>query len=293
MFIYDFKTKVQILEGWSDDKKYCVTTDDDKKYLLRISKIEQKERKSVEFEFMKRVEALGVPMCKPITFGTCDEGVYLLQSWIEGKNFEEVITMLTDKEQYDYGVQAGKILKKIHTIKVSDTHEKWETQFNCKIEKKIQMYKECPIKYENGQFFIDYINKNRYLLNSRPQCYQHGDYHVGNMMIDNYGDLKIIDFDRSDFGDPWQDFDRIVWSAQKSPLFASGMVNGYFDGNVPIDFWKLLALYISNNTISSISWAMKFGKSEINTMINQAKEVLQWYDNMQNPVPTWYKDYIN
>lgn len=293
MFIYDFKTKVQILEGWSDDKKYCVTTENDKKYLLRISKIEQKERKSVEFEFMKRVEALGVPMCKPITFGTCDEGVYLLQSWIEGKNFEEVISMLTDKEQYDYGVQAGQILKKIHTIKVSDTHEKWETQFNRKIEQKIQMYKECPIKYENGQFFIDYINKNRYLLNSRPQCYQHGDYHVGNMMIDNYGNLQIIDFDRSDFGDPWQDFDRIVWSAQKSPLFASGMVNGYFDGNVPIDFWKLLALYISNNTISSISWAMKFGKSEINTMRNQAKEVLKWYDNMQNPVPTWYKGYIN
>ena len=292
MFIYDFKTKVQILEGWSDDKKYCVTTENDKKYLLRISKIEQKERKSVEFEFMKRIEALGVPMCNPITFGTCDEGVYCLQSWIEGKNFEEVIIMLTDKDQYDYGVQAGQILKKIHTIKIPDTHEKWEIQFNRKIERKIQMYKECPIKYENGQFFIDYINKNRYLLNSRPQCYQHGDYHVGNMMIDNYGNLQIIDFDRADFGDPWQEFDRIVWSAQKSPLFASGMVNGYFDENVPMDFWKLLALYISNNTISSISWAMQFGKNEINNMINQAKEVLQWYDNMQNPVPTWYKGCI-
>ena len=24
-------------------------------------------------------------------------------------------------------------------------------------------------------------------------------------------------------------------------------------------------------------------------MLNQAKEVLSWYDNMRNPVPTWYK----
>lgn len=154
------------------------------------------------------------------------------------------------------------------------------------------MYNDCPIKYEYGQSFIDYINVNRYLLKSRPQCYQHGDYHVGNMMIDSDDRLQIIDFDRADFGDPWEEFNRIVWSAQKSPLFASGMVNGYFNDNVPMDFWRLLALYISNNTLSSITWAIQFGQSEVDTMINQAKEVLKWYDNMQNPVPTWYKGYI-
>lgn len=292
MYIYDFKTRVQIAKGWSGDKKYCVTTPDGKKYLLRISKIEQQERKRVEFEMMQRVEVLGIPMCKPIAFGTCDEGVYLLQSWIEGKDFEEVLTTLTDTEQYAYGIEAGQILKHIHTIPAPDTQEEWEARFNRKIQRKIQMYKECPIKYENGQSFIDYINTNRYLLKNRPQCYQHGDYHVGNMMIDYDGKLQIIDFDRDDFGDPWEEFNRIVWSAQKSPFFASGMVNGYFDENVPIDFWRLLALYISSNTISSIPWAIPFGQSEIDTMINQAKEVLEWYDNMQNPVPTWYKGYI-
>lgn len=110
------------------------------------------------------------------------------------------------------------------------------------------------------------------------------------MMIDDDGKSQIIDFDRSDFGDPWEEFDRIVWCAQKSSL-ASGMVNGYFDENVPMDFWRLLALYISSNTISSITWSIPFGH-EIDTMINQAKEVLEWYDNMQNPVPTWYMECI-
>lgn len=292
MTIYDLNTRIQIVKGWSGDKKYCATTPDGKKYLLRISKIEQQERKRAEFEMMQCVEALGVPMCKPIAFGTCDEGVYSLQSWIEGKDFEEVLTMLTDTEQYVYGIEAGQILKHIHTIPAPATQEEWEARFNSKIERKIQMYKDCPIKYEKGQSFIDYINSNRYLLKSRPQCYQHGDYHVGNMMIDHDGKLQIIDFDRDDFGDPWEEFNRIVWSAQKSPLFASGMVNGYFDENVPMDFWRLLALYISCNTISSIPWAIPFGQSEIDTMINQAKEILEWYDNMQNPVPTWYKSCI-
>lgn len=77
-------------------------------------------------------------------------------------------------------------------------------------------------------------------------------------------------------------------AAQKSPLFAYGMVNGYFNDNVPMKFWKLLALYISSNTLSSVYWAIPFGQDEVNTMLNQVKEVLSWYDNMRNPMPTWY-----
>ena len=30
-------------------------------------------------------------MCQPIEFGTCEEGVYSIQSWIEGKDAEQII----------------------------------------------------------------------------------------------------------------------------------------------------------------------------------------------------------
>lgn len=39
---------------------------------------------------------------------------------------------------------------------------------------------------------IEYIENNRHLLENRPQSFQHGDYHVGNMMLEN-GELRIID----------------------------------------------------------------------------------------------------
>ena len=171
--------------------------------------------------------------------------------------------------------------------------EDWEIYFNRKADRKIKMYEECPIKYENGQAFIDYINAHRYLLSGRPRTYQHGDYHIGNMMIGNDKQLYIIDFNRNDFGDPWEEFNRIVWCAQAAPLFATGMVNGYFDNDVPVQFWELLALYISSNTLSSVPWAIPFGQSKIQVMVNQAKDVLSWYDNMTKPVPTWYKEVIN
>lgn len=288
MAIYDFTDKKAINKGWSSDRKYRVTATDGTKYLLRISPFEQYNRKHHEFVMMQRVAALGVPMCHPIEFGTCDEGVYSLQSWVDGKDAEEVIQTLSDNEQYLYGVNAGRILKNIHSIPAPESQDDWEAHFNKKIDRNIQKYKGCSIQYENGQAFIDYINDNRHLLKNRPQSYQHGDYHLGNMMIDSNRQLQIIDFDRDDYGDPWEEFNRIVWCAQKSSLFASGMVNGYFQDDVPIIFWQLLALYISSNTLSSVPWAIQFGQSEIDTMLSQAKEVLQWYDNMQNFVPAWY-----
>lgn len=283
-----FATKEPINKGWSKDKKYCVTDEKGVKYLYRVSDISEYEAKKHEFEMMQRVAALGVPMCLPIEFGTCDESVYSVQSWIDGADAEKAISGFSEDEQYAYGVEAGRILKKIHSIPAPEGYPEWEPRFNRKMDTKIRKYEECPLKYENGQAFIDYICANRHLLKNKKQAYQHGDYHIGNMMIDTEGRLQIIDFNRNDYGDPWEEFNRIVWCVPVSSAFASGMVDGYFEDKVPEEFWRLLALYIASNTLSSLYWAIPFGEGEIRTMRDQARDVLSWYDNMQKYVPLWY-----
>ena len=157
------------------------------------------------------------------------------------------------------------------------------------MDRKIAGYLACPIKAEGGERFIEYISSHRHLLKNRPQTFQHGDYHIGNMMIGNDGKLFVIDFNRFDFGDPWEEFNRIVWCAQKAPAFARGMLDGYFEGNVPDVFFETLALYISSNALSSVYWAVPFGEKEISVMLDQVKDILSWYDNMNTPVPSWYK----
>lgn len=281
-------TKEPINKGWSSDKKYRVTDENDMRYLLRVSDIAEYDKKQSEFHMMKQVAALGVPMCQPIEFGICEEGVYSIQSWIDGADAEDVIPTLSDTEQYVYGLEAGRILHMIHSIPAPGTQEDWEIRFNRKMDYKIKKYTECLLKYENGQTFIDYINVNRYLLKGRPQTYQHGDYHIGNMMIGRDGKLYIIDFNRNDYGDPWEDIKAITWDVEASHIFASGRINGYFESDVPEEFWRIFALYISCGILSSLPWAIPFGEEQIQVMVNQAKKVLSWYDNMRNPIPTWY-----
>ena len=285
-------------KGWSNDKKYRITAANGTKYLLRITpgsdsgdsadRQEMQNAKQINmFHIQQKTAVLGVPMCRPVACGRCEEGFYSIQTWIDGGDAEEVIPGLTDAEQYACGLEAGRILKIIHSIPAPDTQPDWELRFNAKMDRKIKMYSECPVKFDGAEDIISYIEANRHLLKGRPQSFQHGDYHIGNMMIEN-GRIVIIDFDRYDYGDPWEEFNRITWCAQSSPLFASGMVDGYFDGKVPMEFWRLLALYISSNMLSSIPWAVPYGEQEIQTMLKQAQDVLDWYDHMRNPVPTWY-----
>lgn len=125
------------------------------------------------------------------------------------------------------------------------------------------MYAECPLHYADGGAFLRCVAENRALLHGRPQCFRHGDYHTGNMRIGQDGRLYIIDFDRFDFGDPWEEFNRIVWSAQCAPRFAAGLVNGYFDGDVPLLFWRLLKLYISSNMLGSLPWRSPTAKRRL------------------------------
>lgn len=284
-------SKEKITKGWSADIKYCITDENNNKYLLRISSIDQYDKKLNEYKYMQKCANLGISMCKPIEFGTCEEGVYSIQSWIEGVDAEEYILTISNDKQYQYGLIAGRELTKIHSINAPIDTPNWETRFNEKINRKIKMYEECSLKYEKGNLLIEFLNNNKHLLKDRPNVYQHGDYHIGNMMINKENELVIIDFNRNDFGDPWEEFNRIVWCAQASPAFATGMIDGYFNGKVPEKFWRLLALYISLNALSSLPWAIPFGESEINVMINQTNDILNWYNDMKNIIPIWYQKY--
>ena len=285
----DLIAKKAISKGWSCDQKYCVTTRDGAAYLLRVTPFQKSGKRVEMFHMQQKASELGIPMCRPVEIGACEDGVYILQTWIDGEDAEEVLPKRSDAEQYEYGLEAGRILCRLHTLPAPSGLKDWKSRYGRKLDYKIRTYDTCPIKYENGQAFLRCIHENRHLLRDRPQTFQHGDYHIGNMMIDRSGKLQIIDFDRCDFGDPWEEFNRIVWCAQKAPLFACGMIDGYFNGNVPPEFWSLLALYISCNTLASVAWAIPFGRGQVNVMLDQASEVLAWYNDMSSLIPAWYQ----
>ena len=285
----DYKvTKIE--KGWSGDKKFLLEKGREK-LLLRVSDINKYEQKQYEFETLKKLELLEIPTSRPIDFGIDDEGkhVWMVLTWVKGQDLKEMILNFSEKDQYNFGVEAGKILQKIHEVEIVKPEISWEEHFNAKINQKLKMYDECKFRIPGGEAFKIYIEENRHLLKGRPQRFHHGDYHIGNMILTPEENLIPIDFNRLDFGDPWDDFNRIVFCKEISPAFATGRVDGYFNGIVPDEFWRLLALYISSNMLSSLPWAIDFGEQEIAFMKKLAVNVLKDYDNMKTSIPAWYK----
>ena len=277
-----------VLAGWSADEKYRVVTKDGV-FLLRLSPEDQYERKLIEFQAMQKMAELGIPMSRAIDMGRYEHGVYSLQEWIEGEDAEALIPTLPTNEQARLGKMAGGILKTIHSIPRSGEFEDWDTLFNRKIDKRIQNYLACPLTYEGDAFFFRAIERHRGLLKNRPQSCHHGDYHVGNMMIDRDSQLVLIDFDRLDFGDPWEEFNRLFWSVKASAIFAKALVDAYFDSLIPSCFWELFQLYISVNALSSLPWAIPFGDKDVSNMREMAGILLDWYPKEDECIPTWYR----
>ncbi len=289
---FDIKKCEPINVGLSSDKKYFLEAADGERFLLRISDVSEYERKKTMFDIMKKAADIGIPMCKPVDFGICNDGktVYQLLTWCEGEDLDKVLPTLPKAEQYALGIKAGEILKMIHSIPIPHDFDDWSVRYFDQNDGRITAFKNCGIQIDGSDQIIKFIENNKHLLRNRPQCFNHGDFHVGNLMITSTGELSVIDWETLDFDnccDPWNEFNRIGLS-DICPYFTTGLIRGYFNGEPPIEFWHLLAFYLAAGSLMLVSWAYYSQKDELDYAIQQVKNILNWYDNMQCVIPNWY-----
>lgn len=290
-----FKVIEPINKGWSSDKKYYIETKDGNKLLLRVADISEYDQKKTEFEIMQKFATEGIPMSKPVDFGVCDNGknVYSLLTWCDGYDAEKLLPMLPETEQYVLGLKAGVILRKINSVSTQAMSNDWANAYVNKIDRYIENYKNCGIRFENDEMLIDYINANRHLMQNRPMSLTHGDFHAGNLILSPNKELSVIDFNRFKWVDPYHSFGALVFSAITSPYFSTGQVRGYFDGEPPKDFWSLVSLYMAAIAVNSLPWSIPYGQDEIDFAKRQITDILSWFNNMQTEVPSWYKKDFN
>ena len=281
-------SKDLISKGYSEEIKYKVKAD--KNYFLKISPLSFAKKKDLELRYISDLEkVIKFPDLIEIKFE--NDSILSLYEWIDGVDFREYVTYLTDKELYQYGIQAGAFLQRIHSISIEEESINWHEFYLQKSMRKIDSFRMANIKFPEIETFIDYIHTHQYLLQDRPISLCHGDFHVGNMMIDlKTKELVIIDFGSLEIGDPMEEFNRMIWNAQLSEEFATGLINGYFNGkNIPDEFWKLMAYYMACDVVGSIPWAVNYGNDQLITMLERAKLVLDWFDDFERMIPKFYK----
>lgn len=279
----------EITKGYSPEKKYKLV--DDKAYFLKVSPLSFTERKQLELKYLSDLSSKTLKRAQLLDVAFEKNHILSLYDWIDGEDFRDVADRLTSQELYQYGVQAGLMLKIIHDIPIDEKPSDWASHFKAKIDRKIEAFNQVKELFPDGDVFIDFIMNNKHLLDNRPQRLCHGDYHVGNLMIENGSkELVIIDFGSLEIGDPIEEFNRMIWNAQLSEEFATGVIHGYFKGRqIPENFWGLMALYMATDVIGSIPWAVPFGDEQVRTMLTRAETVVAWYQNFDKTIPSFYQ----
>ncbi|SDK04509.1 aminoglycoside phosphotransferase family protein [Sediminibacillus albus] len=281
----------ELTNGYSPDRK-CVFHVDHKKLLVRIGDMDGYEKKKKEFRILKKMQQLHVKAPKPIDIGILPNSgtCYSIYSYIEGKDATEVICKLTEEEQFKLGMKAGTQLSRMHRYKAPSIVDFWYNRAMNKHYKYIDEYKTCGIKINNDHKIIDFIENNKHQLKNRPNFFQHDDFHLANIIVNNKQYSGAIDFNNYDWGDPLHDFVKVaLFQREKSIFFSIGQIEGYFDGNVPDDFWKFYSIYVAMAIFSSVIWSLRFAPGQLDEMINRLNVVMEDHKVFELLKPRWYQ----
>ena len=283
--------EIQMVEkGYSKDQKYHIITDEQEHLLLRCSLAKNFFQKEKEYQFISKIAQTGITMTKPVSFGICNEGqwVYLLLTWVEGVDLEEVLGNFPIERQYELGRQAGNILRTIHQIPLNED----ENPINTKIPKKLlqlEKYEHSLRRVENDEEVVEYVKQNIQKIWRERPTYLHGDFHPGNLIYQSDGTIGVIDFNRWEIGDPYEEFYKLEsFGVELSIPYCIGQIESYFNDQVPEQFWETLAVYVAHSSLYSIEWATQFDEEEILGMVQRYHASIKHFDHYKQIVPTWY-----
>lgn len=290
---FDTFTKVEAIhKGWSSDKKYYAETNSGERLLLRVSDISEYEEKKHEFDLMKQIAAVGINMSQPIDFGVCAGGksVYQILTWVEGEEAKEVLPSLSEKVQYEFGWEAGRMMLKMQTVESYPPSSNWANIYGERVSKYLEAYKACGETLVGEDLLISFLEQHSSWLDHRPMCLLHADFQSDNMVISPENKLYAIDFQGSGIVDPYYALTGVMVTAEVSPQFSTGQLHSYFGGQVPEEFWKLNAFYMAAESINAFAVAVTLGQEEVDYSNEMMKAMLEWFDNFNNLIPSWYKD---
>ncbi len=282
----------EIEKGYSSDRKFRVETAAGEALLLRVADIASLERKEREYGLMQGLADHGVRCPRAIAVGTIPDinACYLLLTYIEGTDASERLPQLSEEEQYQVGLEAGRDLRRIHRLEVPEGVTPWGPRAEGKYRRYLEAYRQSGVRVKNDETVEAFIEANIQRIMGRPNVFQHDDFHVGNLIVAGTSYAGVIDFNRFDWGDPVHEFYKVAFFSREVSLpFCRGQILGYYDNQVPEGFWPLYSVYVAMMVFSSVAWSAKVDPEGLEDMVERACVVLDDHDRFDRVKPNWYR----
>jgi aminoglycoside phosphotransferase (APT) family kinase protein len=285
-------TEVQFLEkGYSTDRKFLLHTLFGPEFVLRISCISETDLRRAQYDYMVQVRAAGVTCSEPVAFGvdSAHSVCYMVLTYMPGVCAEEALPTMASQDQYDIGRQAGEQLRIIHRAieppaPVDDFAVRGAKFGRCRSEAA-----ELGFEFAGRKRAERYVDAHLDLLKDRPTVFRHGDFHPGNLIVEGARLSGVIDFNRSDFGDPVDDFYKTAWfGAPISPQYARGLLRAYFEGEPDAVFWRLYNLYVAAVLPADLVWTHRLFPEHLALSFSLAEIIARTHDFEAGGPPNWW-----
>ncbi|MBS5964569.1 MAG: hypothetical protein KIA07_02750 [Finegoldia magna] len=213
-----------------------------------------------------------------------DSGFENGYTFVIKKFIQNLTDQISVEKQIQLGSEIGKILRKLHENSQINDDTTWSKFFNYKINNLIYNYSMTNFRGDKDYIVFDYIENNRYLIESRK---------LSNIyMFDNleciYADennLNFVSKNVSYMADSFFEFRKINEADEKNRIFYYSLLKSYFNGKIPRLFYRILAIY----TILDILEPKLNGENDVD-LTGEFDRILSIYNDFDCIIPVWIKE---
>lgn len=213
-----------------------------------------------------------------------DSGFENGYTFVIKKFIQNLTDQISVEKQIQLGSEIGKILRKLHENSQINDDTTWSKIFNYKINNLIYNYSMTNFRGDKDYIVFDYIENNRYLIESRK---------LSNIyLFDNleciYADennLNFVSKNVSYMADSFFEFRKINEADEKNRIFYYSLLKSYFNGKIPRLFYRILAIY----TILDILEPKLNGENDVD-LTGEFDRILSIYNDFDCIIPVWIKE---
>nr|WP_281682541.1 hypothetical protein [Finegoldia magna] len=213
-----------------------------------------------------------------------DSGFENGYTFVIKKFIQNLTDQISVEKQIQLGSEIGKILRKLHENSQINDDTTWSKIFNYKINNLIYNYSMTNFRGDKDYIVFDYIENNRYLIESRKLS---NIYLFDNLCFINADEnnLNFVSKNVSYMADSFFEFRKINEADEKNRIFYYSLLKSYFNGKIPRLFYRILAIY----TILDILEPKLNGENDVD-LTGEFDRILSIYNDFDCIIPVWIKE---
>ena len=213
-----------------------------------------------------------------------DSGFENGYTFVIKKFIQNLTDQISVEKQIQLGSEIGKILRKLHENSQIKDDTTWSKIFNYKINNLIYNYSMTNFRGDKDYIVFDYIENNRYLIESRKLSNIYLFDNLESIYTDE-NNLNFVSKNVSYMADSFFEFRKINEADEKNRIFYYSLLKSYFNGKIPRLFYRILAIY----TILDILEPKLNGENDVD-LTGEFDRILSIYNDFDCIIPVWIKE---